>query len=403
MFMRQQRIRRSPATGSLRRPLVYSFAPPSGEPPGGLPHADGVGTGGGTPEEKAGPAVGKRRGGKTDFVSRRRAIFALITLFLTSVIAWRVVKGAFVWFGLTFAFVAFASLCFLLVRGLWRVGWRKIAAILALASFVATTFFGANVAAVVFDPKIDNALRTRMPSAPQTIFYTRGRDGQRAPVYSDGERFAPPSEVWESWFRRAAIAIEDERFSTRDEGVVDVRSLLRATLTNLWYLHIKEGGSGIEVQTAKLILGSFKTEGFVAKFEQYFIAMRLAQRFEEPAARFCIYANIVFLVSDRRGVGIAVADLFGKSDLRTLSIAEGALLAGMLQNPATFDPRLHPQAALERRNVVLGKMRDLGMISPDEYAAACKEAVKVLPRTRPQELLARAAVEIYEANERSPR
>ncbi len=401
--MRHQRIRRSPATGPLRKSNVYSFAPTSGEPSVDIPHAAGVGNGDIMPEEDADPAVSNRRGGKADFVTRRRAVFALITLFLTSIIAWRVVKGAFVWFGLTCAFLAFASLCFLLVRGLWRVGWRKLAAILAPASFVATTFFGANVAAIVFDPKIDYALKTRMPSAPQTIFYTRGRDGQRVLAYSDGEHFAPPSEVWESWFSRAAIAIEDERFSTRNEGVIDVRSLMRATLTNLWYLHVKEGGSGIEVQTAKLILGSFKTEGFVAKLEQYFIAMRLAQRFEEPAARFCVYANIVIIVGDRRGVGIASDDLFGKSDLRTLTIAEGALLAGMLQNPATFDPRNHPQRALARRNVVLGKMLQLGMISPEQHDAACREEVKVLPRTRPQELLARAAVEVNEANERSIR
>lgn len=401
--MRQQRIRRSPATGPLRKSSAHSFGAPPDVPPGGYPKAGGVGKGEIMLEEDAGPAVSNQRGGKSDFISRRRAVFALITLFLTSIVAWRVVKGAFVWFVLTCAFLAFASLCFLLVRGLWRVGWRKIAAILALASFVATAFFGANVAAVVFDPKIDGALKARMPSAPQTIFYTQGRDGQRIPVYSDGERFAPPPEVWESWFSRAAIAIEDERFSTRNEGVVDVRSLLRATLINLWYLHIKEGGSGIEVQTAKLILGSFKTEGFVAKLEQYFVAMRLAQRYEEPAARFCIYANIVILVDDRRGVGIAADDLFGKSDLRTLSIAEGALLAGMLQNPAIFDPRSHPQAALTRRNVVLNKMLELGMISPEQHDAACREEVKVLPRTKPQELLARAAVEVYEANERSIR
>jgi membrane peptidoglycan carboxypeptidase len=399
--MRPQRLRRTSATGQLQRPPVHPFAPPLGEYREVRPHEGGVCNAEVAAEEDTGTAAERPPGAKADFNSRRRLIFSVLALFLTSLVAWRVVKGAFVWFVLTCAFLAFASLCFLLVRWVWRTGWRKIAAILTLASLVATMFFGANVSAVVFDPKIDAALKARMPSAPQTIFYARQRDGQLMPVFSDGERFAPPSEVWESWFSRATIAIEDERFSTRNEGVVDVRSLLRATLTNLWYLHIKEGGSGIEVQTAKLMLGSFKTEGFVAKVEQYFIAMRLAQRFEEPAARFCIYANIIVLVGESRGVGVAAEDLFGKSDLRSLSIAEGALLAGMLRNPTIYDPRLHPRAALARRNVVLDKMRDLGMITLVQHDAAAKEEIKVLPRTRPQELLARAAVEIHEANERS--
>ncbi|MEA2173829.1 MAG: penicillin-binding protein [Blastocatellia bacterium] len=401
--MRPQRLRRNSATSQLRTPAIHSFAPPLGEYSEVRPHEGSVRNAEVAAEEETGTTVERPSGAKADFNSRRRLVFSVLALFLTSLVAWRVVKGAFVWFGLTCAFLAFALICFLLVRWAWRTGWRKIAAILSLASLVATMFFGANVLAVVFDPKIDAALKTRMPSAPQIIFYARQRDGQLTPVFSDGERFATPAEVWESWFSRAAIAIEDERFSTRNEGVVDVRSLLRATLTNLWYLHIKEGGSGIEVQTAKLMLGSFKTEGFIAKVEQYFIAMRLAQRFEEPAARFCIYANIIVLVGESRGVGVAAEDLFGKSDLRSLSIAEGALLAGMLRNPTIYDPRLHPQAALARRNVVLDKMRDLGMITPVQHDAAAKEEIRVLPRTRPQELLARAAVEIHEANERSPK
>jgi len=335
---------------------------------------------------------------RINFSSRRRALIVALALLLSSLVAWRVIKSAVVWLGLACACVAFAAVCLLCIGWLWRSGWRKLAACFASASLIAILFFGANVVAVFFDPKIDHALRSRMPIAQHAVFYTRQVNNQLMPVYSESERFVAPDEVWESWFRSAAIAIEDERFLTRHEGVIDVEATLRAIKENIQNWKIKEGGSGIEVQTAKLMLGSFKTEGFLAKFEQYFIAMRLAQRFDDPSVRFCIYANIVFLSGKQRGVGIAAAELFGKYDLRSCSISESALLAGMLQNAVTFDPRLHPQAALTRRNVVLDKMLELGMISKEQHLIAINEAINILPRNKPHELLARAAIEIREAS-----
>jgi len=319
----------------------------------------------------------------------------LVTLIASNLVASRIVNNTLTWFVLAFSFVAFVTLAFFILRFFYRLGFKKITSFLFLPTLIACGFFGANVAAIINDPQINESLLSEMPSKSQYVFYTRDKNGQMLRAFDVSERFVPPAEMWDSWFRRAAIAIEDERFETRYEGVIDARAVARAAIKNLWKWNTGEGGSGIEIQTAKLLTGHYRTKSYLQKAGQGLIALRLDQRFPFPQEKFCLYGNIVDLVSGKRGVGAAAGDLFGVSDLHQLSISQSAVLAAMLQNSAIFNPRTRLAKTKERRDIVLKKMRDLEFISEEQYKAALNEEIKLVPRVNANELLVRAALNFH--------
>ncbi|HEY5896643.1 MAG TPA: transglycosylase domain-containing protein, partial [Burkholderiales bacterium] len=85
------------------------------------------------------------------------------------------------------------------------------------------------------------------------------------------------------------------------------------------------------------------------------------------------YLNEIYLGQDRdraiHGVGLASQFYFGK-EVRDLSLAESALLVGIIKGPGLYDPRRHAQRAVERRNLVLRETREIGAINDQQYAAA---------------------------------
>src|SRR5438132_13850334 len=85
------------------------------------------------------------------------------------------------------------------------------------------------------------------------------------------------------------------------------------------------------------------------------------------------YLNEIYLGQDRdraiHGVGLASQFYFGK-EVKYLTPAESALLVAMVKGPAVYDPRRHPQRALERRNLVLRETKDQGLMTLEQYAAA---------------------------------
>lgn len=323
-------------------------------------------------------------------------VFVLLGILIASnLVASRVAGGAITWFLLAFGFLAFLVLAAFILRILYRLGYKILSAFLFLPIFVAGVFFGANVAAVINDSLINESLLSELPAEPQYIFYIRGKNNQMVQAFDESERFVSPSEMWENWFSRAAIAIEDERFETRYEGVIDAKAVARAALKNLWQWNTTEGASGIEIQTAKLLTGHYKTKSYLQKAGQGLIALRLDQRFPFPEEKFCLYGNIVDLVSGKRGVGAAASDLFGVSDLKLLSISQSAVLAAMLKNSGIWNPRTNPKAVKERRDIVLKKMLDLEFISEEQYKTALNEEIKLVPRIKPNEIFIRAAVNFH--------
>ncbi|HEY8461121.1 MAG TPA: transglycosylase domain-containing protein, partial [Blastocatellia bacterium] len=176
----------------------------------------------------------------------------------------------------------------------------------------------------------------------------------------------------------ALTAIVDRNFFSH-RGV-DVKAVIRALWENWRHGEIREGGSTI---TQQLIKTNFLTpeRTYQRKFAEAMMAIALERRLSKEDI-FTIYANRVYLgqsgVTAIYGFKDAARIYFGK-ELKDLSLAESALIAGLTQAPNRYSPYQRPAAALARRNTVLDAMVDTGSISPEEAEAAKAERLNVIP------------------------
>ena len=88
------------------------------------------------------------------------------------------------------------------------------------------------------------------------------------------------------------------------------------------------------------------------------------------------YLNTVYFGDGAYGVGTAARAYFGK-DVKELTLAESALLAGIIQSPSNYGPRSNPENAIRRRNLILSTMQENGAINNQEYSLACAEDLKL--------------------------
>ncbi|MGB4593407.1 MAG: transglycosylase domain-containing protein [Coriobacteriia bacterium] len=168
--------------------------------------------------------------------------------------------------------------------------------------------------------------------------------------------------------RDATIAIEDERFFLH-QGV-DAEAIMRALRENTEAGEYAQGGSTITQQVVKLLF----TEGertLTRKVREALMAYQLETKADKEQV-LETYLNLVYFGQGSYGVESAAQRYFGKP-AAGLTVAESALLAGLIQSPSRYSPGSHPEAALERRDVVLAKMEELGYLTGDEYRDARAE------------------------------
>ena len=183
----------------------------------------------------------------------------------------------------------------------------------------------------------------------------------------------------------AVLAAEDYRFLAHHG--VDPTSLLRAVRVNWRAGEVRQGGSTI---TQQIVKNYFLTQErtFSRKLREIPMALLLELHFDKREILEC-YLATVYLGHDRLvgiyGLAEAAAVYFGKP-VSQLTLAEGALLGGMIRAPNIYSPLRHPDAALRRRNQVLDQMAELGWITPEQAAAAQDEPLEPpVGRTAPPE------------------
>lgn len=176
----------------------------------------------------------------------------------------------------------------------------------------------------------------------------------------------------------AILAIEDRRFF--EHSGVDVRGLARAALRNTVDERLGQGGSTI---TQQLVKGTYLSpeKTFRRKYAEAMLSFALERRLSKNDI-FALYCNEVYM-GQRGAVGVrgikqAARVFFGK-ELRDISVAEAATLAGMIQSPAHYSPVRHADAARARRNVVLAGMKAGGWIDSEQFTSASAEPVVVAP------------------------
>src|SRR5215472_7974124 len=174
----------------------------------------------------------------------------------------------------------------------------------------------------------------------------------------------------------AVLAAEDHRFF--EHGDLDVRALLRAAWANLRAGRVKEGGSTITQQLVKVRLLS-PQRTFFRKLREAWLAAVVESRYSKERILEA-YLNEIYLGQRGpiaiRGVGSASRAYFGK-EVHQLTTAEAALIAAIIRGPNIYSPAVDPDRAREHRNVVLAQMRDLKMITSDEFERARRAPVQV--------------------------
>lgn len=163
----------------------------------------------------------------------------------------------------------------------------------------------------------------------------------------------------------AILATEDVRFY-KHNGIDFIR-LGGAVLANIRDGYGSEGGSTITQQVIKM---SFLTpeKTLKRKVQEAWLSFQLERKYSKEEI-FEMYVNKVWMNSGGHGIATAAKTFYGK-ELDELTIDEAALLAGMPQSPANYDPFKHPDRAKKRRNVVLSLMYKHGYITKDEYDKA---------------------------------
>lgn len=169
------------------------------------------------------------------------------------------------------------------------------------------------------------------------------------------------------------IAVEDKRFKTH--GGVDLVATMRAGVSLLKHnMEITQGGSTITQQVIKNNLLT-QNKSYTRKIAEILLAPTIESEFTK-AQIMEFYCNSNFYGNKCYGVGAASKYYFGKK-CADLEPHEAAMLIGLSNSPASYNPVLHPKAALKKRNSVLRIMCKEGVITPKEYKSALKKKLNI--------------------------
>lgn len=174
-----------------------------------------------------------------------------------------------------------------------------------------------------------------------------------------------------NYLKNAVVAIEDERFY--EHGGVDYWGVLRATLANLRG-RLSQGASTITMQVARNFFLT-NEKSFSRKIYEVLLAWKIEANLPKDKI-LELYMNQIYLGQRAYGFASAAQIYFGK-DVREISIAEAAMLAGLPKAPSAYNPVVNYRRAKIRQEYILQRMRDLKMITPTQYDSAMAETLHV--------------------------
>lgn len=184
-------------------------------------------------------------------------------------------------------------------------------------------------------------------------------------LYAEQNRQDVPLEKIPVHLRQAVIATEDKRFYEH-EGV-DPLGIARALVTDIIKGEKAQGGSTITQQYVKqAFVTSEKT--LKRKIQEAILAQRVERRFSKDEI-LELYLNTIYFGHGSYGVEAASRAYFGKG-VEKLTLAESAVIAGVLKSPGRYSPYLEPENGLGRRNLVLAQMLEQGFIEQAAYDEA---------------------------------
>ncbi|MBD2074398.1 penicillin-binding protein 1A [Phormidium sp. FACHB-592] len=213
-------------------------------------------------------------------------------------------------------------------------------------------------------------LRSYVPSETTHIYDVKGK--LLTSIHGEANREVVPLDQISPDLKRAVLAIEDSYFYSH-RGV-NPGAVLRAFLANWSTGATVEGGSTLTMQLVKNLFLTPK-RAFSRKVAESVLALRLEQIFSKEQV-FEMYLNQVYWGHNTYGAETAAESYFGKSSAK-LTLAESAMMAGLIQAPESLSPFIDYKGAKQRQLTVLRRMKDLNWITPQEEAVARKQPLKL--------------------------
>ncbi len=206
------------------------------------------------------------------------------------------------------------------------------------------------------------------PKLPLRVYSS---EGALLGEFGEERRNLTPIREIPTVMKDAVLAIEDTRFF--QHGGVDYKGMLRAGLANLGRVK-SQGASTITMQVARNVyLSSEKT--FTRKIYEILLTFKLEHLLTKDQI-LEIYMNQIYLGNRAYGFAAASESYFGKP-LKSISIAEAAMLAGLPKAPSAYNPISNPKRARVRQLYIIDRMEENGFITAQEAAQARKEEVKI--------------------------
>ncbi len=226
-------------------------------------------------------------------------------------------------------------------------------------------------------------------SEPSSIYAGNGALLLTLPVAEQREVLQTIEAIPE-YVTNAVVAIEDERYYKHNGW--DAKGIIRAARTNVAAGGVSQGGSTItqqyventfwsEMENCKTEDGEKDSGGAKCKIEEINMARLLEESFSKDFILLG-YLNTIFFGANAFGIQSAASTYFDK-DIADVTLAEGALLAGLIQSPSALNPFNNPERSLKRRKLVLERMLANDYITEDEFEEAFSEPL-ILNKQRVQ-------------------
>ncbi len=262
-----------------------------------------------------------------------------------------------------------SSPSFKFVRDITKVTGGTLLTITMLSSAIAAG--GLVGLAISFRDLPDvRALRTYVPAETSYIYDIKGK--LLSSIHGEANREVIPLDKISPDLKRAVIAIEDSNFYYH-RGINPI-SVGRALVVNWQKGSVREGSSTLTMQLMKNVFLS-RQRTFSRKLAEGVLAIRIEQILTKDQI-LEMYLNQIFWGHNNYGVQTAARSYFNKS-AGTLTLAESAMMAGLIQAPQEYSPFVDIKKATEQQHIVLRRMRDLGWITPQEETKARAQKIKL--------------------------
>jgi penicillin-binding protein 1A len=276
----------------------------------------------------------------------------------------------------------------------------RLLAVLVPLAFLAlvSTLFGMMMAVASDLPALEN--RKEYQDAQNSVLYDATGQRQLGVLTNNERRVLVSYDQISRNMRNAIIAIEDRRFFTNSG--VDLRGIARAFVQDLVQKRAAQGGSTITQQFVKNALAAQKQRTIFEKAREAALAYHLTRKWSKQKI-LTQYLNAVYFGNGAYGVEAAARTYFGRAPdhqgcgqtgahpcVEALKPYEAALIAGVVASPSAYDPIAHPAAARARRNLVLKRMLEQGMISRLDYFNGTREPLPGRDQVAPPEVRTKA-------------